>query len=402
MNNCEYLDKREKYIIIGGSGAGMGAAVEIRKRDKESDIIIISKEDVKGYYRPRLSKILSDSNITIQSISIKKNEWYEKNNVKVMLNREVEKIEPKNKKVVFTDGNNIEYTKLIIASGAEVFVPPIIGRNKKGVFTLRYAKDVKNIKEYANGKKTAAVIGGGILGLEMADGLNKLGLKVTVLEMSERILSRQLDADASNILEEKIDEAGVRFRTNATTKEIKGDDKVSGILLNDGETIEAELVIISTGVRANSKIVEGSGIEVNKAIVVNEKMETTFSNIYACGDCAEYNGINYALWSEALEQGKVAGVNAAGDKYIYEQIIPSTTMKAFNTSVFSIGDIGTNNNKDYDEFEINNDRGYKKMYFLDGVLSGGILIGDTSKSLELKRGFEKSKTLKEMIEMFKA
>ncbi len=390
---------QEKFVIIGGSGAGMSAVDEILKRNKNSEITIISKENVKGYYRPQLSKMLSHV-IAFNSIAIKHDEWYKENNINYIINKEVSKIDDNNKKVILQNKEEIPYTKLIIASGAEVLVPPIVGKEKIGVFTLRYLKDTQKIKEYSNDKKTAVVIGGGVLGLETAWELNNLGLQVTVLEMGDRILPRQLDNSASLILENIISKAGVRFRKFASTQEIVGSDTVSGVLLEDGETILADVVIISTGVKANSKIAEDANIETKRAIVVNEKMETSLKNVYACGDCAEFNGINYALWSEAILQGKAAGINATGDEYVYEQIIPSTTLNAFNTSVFSIGDIGSDKTQVYEKYEIKDESGknYKKLYFKNNILSGGILIGDTSKTVALIQGFEKSKSIKEMKE----
>jgi NAD(P)H-nitrite reductase large subunit/rubredoxin len=395
-------NKNEKIVIIGASGAGMGAAVEIRKRNKKCNLTIISKEDVKGYYRPQLSKMLSNESVTIESMTIRDDEWFEENNVNLLLDKVVERIDTDNKKVILENGDEISYSKLIIASGAEVFVPPFSGREKIGVFTLRYAKDGKDIKEYAKDKKTGAVIGGGVLGLEAANELRNLGLNVTVIEVADRILPRQLDSDASRILEDIVIKSGVIFKKGVGTKEIIGENRVRGILLDNGEIVDAEVVIVSTGIKANCKIAEGTDIEIKRAIVVNEKMETTAKDVYACGDCVEYNGINYALWNEAIEQGKTAGINATGGSYVYKTIIPSTTLKAFGSSVFSIGDVGSNPNIDYEIFEEFDGKNYKKLYFNNNILSGGILIGDISKTVILIEGFEKSKNMEEMIEKFKS
>ncbi len=397
----ELSEKKENIVIIGASGAGMYAAIEIRKRNKISDLTVISKEDVKGYFRPQLSKMLGNNDVTIESMTIKNDNWFRDNNVSLMLNKLVERIDTVNKNVIFSDGQKLNYSKLIIASGAEVFVPPFSGRDKLGVFTLRYVSDGKAIKEYAKGKKTGAVIGGGVLGLEAANELKKLGLNITVIEVADRILPRQLDNDASKILEEVLKNDGINFRKGIGTKEIIGDEKVKGILLDNGEIIETDLVILSTGVKANSMIAEGSGIEINRAIVVNEQMETSVSNVYACGDCAEFKGINYALWSEAIEQGKVAGINAVGGQSVYNNIIPSTTLNAFGTKVFSIGDVGSDSSKEYKTYEYTDGNNYKKLYFVNDVFSGGILIGDTIKTVELIDGLEKGKKMNEMIDKFK-
>lgn len=391
-------DKYESFVIIGSGGAGMSAAEEIRSRNKNCDITVISKEAVKGYYRPQLSKMLSKG-ISSDLLSIKDDSWYKENNVKLLLNTEVTGLDIAAKQIYLSDDKKLEYTKLIFASGAECFMPPITGNDKKGVFTLRYFNDVIDIREYAKGKRYAAVIGGGVLGLETASELNNMGLEVTVIEMADRILPRQLDHQSSLILEELVKNAGVRFRKNASTKEIIGTDIANGVLLVDGEIINADIIVVSTGVRSNSQIAQNSGIEVKRAIVVNEKMETNVPDIYACGDCCEYEGINYALWSEAIEQGKTAGINAAGDEYIYNQIIPSTTLNAFNTGVFSVGDIGSNVNDDYQVYEFKHPDGknYKKLYFKGGQLVGGILVGDTSKTVKMLEGFEKGRSMEEMI-----
>lgn len=398
----EALNKDDKIVIIGASGAGMAAAVEIRKRSKNCDITIISKEDVKGYYRPQLSKLLSNEKVKIESMTIKNDEWFKENNINLLLDKLVVKIDAENKKVILEDKNEIKYTKLIIASGAEVFVPPFSGKDKEGVFTLRYVKDGKAIKAYAENKKTGAVIGGGVLGLEIANELKNLGLEVTVIEVADRILPRQLDNDASKILEEIVKNAKVTFKKGVGTKAIIGDSVVKGIELDNGEFVDAEVVVISTGVKANSQIAENTGVEIKRAIVVNNKMQTSIKDIYACGDCAEYNGINYALWSEAIEQGKTAGINLAGASYEYNTIIPSTTLIAFNSSVFSIGDVGSNPNIEYETFEENEGKNYKKLYFNNKILTGGILIGDISKTVVLMEGFEKGKNLEEMIEKIKS
>jgi flavorubredoxin len=402
VSDKKVSDKKENFLIIGSSGAGMSAVEEIRKRNKESEITIISKEDVKGYYRPQLSKMLS-RDISIDSLSIKNDKWLKENNIKLILDKEAIKIDSKNKMVILNDDSKLEYTKLIIATGAECFMPPIPGNDRNGVFTLRNIKDSVKIKEYAKDKKSAVVVGGGILGLEIASELKNIGLDVTVIEMANRILSRQLDSQASLVLEELVKNSGIEFRKEASTKEIVGNGNVTGVLLGDGEVVKADVVIVSTGVKANIQIVQGTDIEVKRAIVVNDKMETGIKDIYACGDCCEYNGVNFALWSEAIEQGKVAGINAVGGESVYEQIIPLTTLNAFNSSIFSIGDIGSDPDKVYKVYETKeeDEHNYKKMYFLDGLLVGGILIGDTAKAVILIEGFKKSRSMEEMIERLK-
>lgn len=374
----------QKFIVIGSSAAGMTAIEEIRKRNNVCDITLISKEPVYGYYRPQLSKILGQD-IDYNKIFMKDYDWFKSNNIEVMLDKHVVEINNREKTVLLNTGLIKEYDKLIIAIGAECFMPPIAGNNKEGVFTLRYLKDATDIKEYAKNVKTATVVGGGVLGLETAWELKKLGLDVTVVELASRILPRQLDETASKILEKIILETGVKLIMDDSVNEITGDNKVTGLKLKSGKALETELVVVSAGVRANVKIADDIGININRAIVVNDKMKTNISDIYACGDCCEFNGINYALWSEAIEQGKTAGINAVGDVSVYNSIVPSTTSNIFNTSIFSVGDVGTNPNEHYDSKEDKDtaNNAYQKLFYKDNVLVGAILIGDTRKSKDL-------------------
>mgnify|MGYP000850980252 CR=1 FL=1 len=387
----------EKFVIIGASAAGITAADEIRKLDPGAAITMISKEDVKGYYRPRLSEMLSNEKISAEQITFKNDKWYADRKINLLLNKTVSGIDPVTKRVSLDDGSDLPYTKLIIASGAEVFVPPFPGRDKEGVFTLRHLKDMQNIKEYAQGKKNAVVIGGGLLGLEAANGLKGLGLNVSVLEHNQRILPRQLDPEASALLEEKVDQYGIKFLKNADTKELVGDDKLEGVLLENGATIAADLLIISTGVRPNTAFAKNTDLEIKRAIVVNEKMETSLADIYAAGDCAEFNGINYALWIEAVEQGKTAGINAAGGEYVFETFIPFTSLQAFDTKAFSIGDVGSNPERTYETYKNYQDGNFKELYFADAKLCGAILIGDTSKQAIISKGFKTGISKDEII-----
>ncbi len=372
--------KHERFIVIGASAAGMAAIEEIRKRNKVCEIILISKEPVYGYYRPQLSKVLA-KDINYNTIFIKDYDWFASNRIEVMLDKHVIEINTKDKSIILNNGLIKEYDKLIIATGAECFMPPIAGNDKIGAFTLRYLRDANNIREYAKSVKTATVVGGGVLGLETAWELKKLGLDVIVVELANRIFPRQLDESSAKIFENIILQTGVKLIMDDSVIEILGEDKVSGLKLKSGKEIETELVVVSAGVRANSKIVQDAGIQINRAIVVDEKMRTNINDIYACGDCCEFEGINYALWEEAINQGKVAGINAVGDTSVYKTIVPSTSSNFFNTSIFSVGDV--NPSEPFEAKESNENNTYQKLFYKNNVLVGAILIGDTRKSKDL-------------------
>ncbi len=370
----------KRYIVIGASAAGMAAIEEIRKRNRVCEIILISKEPVYGYFRPQLSKILA-KDIDYNTIFIKDYDWFISNKIDVMLDKQVIEINTKEKFIILNNGVIKEYDKLIIATGAECFMPPIEGKDKEGVFTLRYLKDANDIRQYAKNVKTATVVGGGVLGLETAWELKKYGLDVTVVELANRIFPRQLDEGASKKFEKIILETGVKLIMDDSVTEIMGTDKVSGLKLKSGKEIDTELVVISAGVRANTKIAQDAGVQINRAILVDEKMKTNIDNIYACGDCCEFDGINYALWGEAIDQGKVAGINAVGDTSAYKSIVPSTSSNFFNTSIFSVGDV--NPSEPFETKEEDLDNTYQKLFYKNNVLVGAILIGDTRTSKDL-------------------
>ena len=212
-------------------------------------------------------------------------------------------------------------------------------------------------------------------------------------------MPRQLDEKASEILLGKIKKAGIDVRLGVSVEDIEGEDFATGVKLTDGEIIDAELVIISSGVRANIALAKDAGIETDRAIVVDSNMRTNIEDIYACGDCAQLDGINYAVWAEALEMGKVAGTCACGDEAEYENITPSLAFNGMNTSVFSIGDNGSNPKLRYKTAEFNDTaKGtYEKYYFLNNRLCGGILIGDTKTLVKLTEAVSKGMSFGEFF-----
>jgi len=327
-------EKEEKYVIIGNGGAGTTACEEIRKRNALAKITIISRENVIGYNRPMLTKgILSE--VDRLSLFIKPSSWYEENNIQLKLGKNVAEIDPKQKIVKMSDGTTEEYDKLVIATGAESSIPPLKGGEKKGVFVIRNLENINEIRSYIeDGVKQAAILGSGVLGLEAAWELKKAGLDVTVLGNSEIIMSRQLDAKGSEFLKSAMIKAGVHFVSGKSIEEIRGNEKVTLIHMNDGTDIEVQILIVSTGISQNVELAKAIGIETNKSIVVNNKMETSIPDIYACGDCAEFEGANYAIWPQAIDMGKVAGANAAGDEKTYLKTTPAVTFSGMKTSIF--------------------------------------------------------------------
>ncbi|GMQ58795.1 hypothetical protein AN1V17_31910 [Vallitalea sediminicola] len=391
-------DTNEKIVVIGNNAAGISAVEAIRKRNTNAEIIVIDKDTNYAYYRPSLSDYISDSHDE-DYFYLHDEGWYNDNKVNLMLGTLVTSIDSGNNQVVLENGEIIDYDKLILANGSHNFVPQLPGINKKGVFTIKTLSDADNVKEYAKKCKKAAIIGGGLLGLEAAWELKILGLDVTVVEMADRILPKQLDEDSSKIFEEGIMKTGINVYKNVTADAILGEDRVTGIHLMNEMIIEADMVIISIGVRANTKLAEEAGISINKGIIVNEYMKTNIDNIYAAGDVTEFEGISYYIWQQAIEQGEVAGANAVGDTMTYQNIIPNNVFNAMDMNIFSTGDLGNIKESSYSSINQQDTKKsiYKKLYFIEEKFVGGILIGDISKSSNMIKGIKQKSSLGEMV-----
>ena len=393
-------DSKERFIIVGGGPAGTIAADEIRKRNRTAYIEIISREDVIGYNRPMLTKGIMRA-INMKGFFIRDYSWYLENKIHITLDKEVVSIDSKMKTIKLNDGTVKEYDKLILTTGAESTIPPLDGLDKKGVFVLRSLKDVEDVKDYIKdcGKK-AAVIGAGVLGLEIASEMNKMGLDVTIIQRSGVIMGKQLDPEGARLLEKAILAKGTKIRTGVDILGIQGQREATGVILGEGEVIPADIVILSTGVSENSRLAEEAGAEVSKGIVVNEKMETALTDVYAAGDCARFQGTNYAIWPQAINMAKVAAKNATGEEATYKGTIPSVSFVGFGTAVFSVGDHGNKEGVSYETKEYLDEEKiiYKKYYFIDGKFCGGILIGDTSKLTDLLKAYGEKRSISEMDE----
>ena len=386
------------YMILGNGAAGFSAAKAIRERDKTGSVILVSEEPYSAYNRPMLTKALL-SGLEASQIAIEPESWYEENSVVQILGRRVTAVDPKEKEVTLSDGAKFKYTKLIYALGAECFIPPIEGAGKAQVVSIRHLEDVKKTEALIPGARHAAVIGGGVLGLEAAWELKKAGLKVTVLEAAPMLMGRQLDEAAGEMLKAIGEGVGISIYTGVQAAAIEGTDAVSGVRLADGTVIPAELVVISAGVRANTALASAAGLETERAVVVDGHMRTSVPDIYACGDCAQYQGMNYAVWPEAAEQGRVAGACAAGDDVSYEPVPPALTFNGMNTALYAVGDNGKRPGLIYRtvEFKDMGRRQYEKYYFFNNRLCGVILIGDTSKMAALTEAVEHGKSFKELF-----
>ncbi len=394
VNNTE-----EYYLILGNGVAGFNAAKAIRERDKTGSIVIVSNEPYAAYNRPMLTKAIV-SGLEADQIAIADKGWYEENRIYQMLGRTVTAVDMKAREALLDNGGKLYFTKLIYALGSECFIPPIKGSDKSQVVAIRRLDDVRRLEKLMADGKNAVVIGGGVLGLEAAWELKKAGLSVTVLEAAPMLMGRQLDADFGELLKKIAADSGVTIHTGVTVSAISGEERVTGVALADGREFPADLVVVSAGVRANVGLAKEMGLEIGRAVMVNERMETNLPGVYACGDCAEYKGVNYAIWPEAMEQGKTAGANAAGEATEYQAVPAALTFHGMNTELFAAGDCGKNLNLLYKtaEFRDMGRKQYRKYYFLNDRLCGVILLGDTSLMAKLTTALENHASYKEVME----
>lgn len=387
------------YVILGNGAAGFNAAKAIRERDKSGRIILISEEPYASYNRPMLTKSLV-AGLEAEQIAMADAGWYEENQIYQMLGKHVDHVDMDAKEVMLNDGTRLHFTKLIYALGSECFVPPIPGNDLPEVVAIRRLSDTRKVEQLMKTAKKSVVIGGGVLGLEAAWELKKAGLEVTVLEMAPSLMGRQLDDSSGELLKDIASKSGITIRTGVSVEAIEGNGQVTGVRLASGETVEADMVIVSAGIRSKTDLAKEMGLETKNGVLVNECMETSVPGVYACGDCAEYHGTNYGIWPQAIEQGRTAGANAAGDHLEYAPVMAALTFHGMNTALFAAGDNGKNPNLLYKtvEFKDMGKEQYRKYYFLNNRLSGVILLGDLSQMAEMTKALDMHASYQEVME----
>ncbi|MGL4253174.1 MAG: NAD(P)/FAD-dependent oxidoreductase [Fusobacteriaceae bacterium] len=388
---------RKKIVIIGAGAAGINAAESIRKQNKDVEIEIIDVENATPYYRTVISDYLFKE-MKEEKFYLRSLEWYEKEKINFHKGIGVKKIHLREKNVELLDGKKLFYDKLILAMGARCSNPKVEKNNLPGVFTLRSKSDAEIIKKYALDGKKALIVGGGVLGLEAACAMYELGLEVSIVEIMQRVLPRQLDEKGSQFLEERIASMGIKLYKNSIIQRYVGERKIERVQLDRDRIIETDLVIVSAGITPNRELVENSGIFCNRGILVNERMETSVEDVYACGDVAEYGGKIVGLWDTAVEQGKIAGTNAAGGEAVFQEKIQPLIFHGMNTKLLSIGNVhfeesGCDALEDMDTCE----NSYKKFIFNSRKIVGGILLGDNSKGGELVKAVRGSMEKKELL-----
>ena len=378
----------DNIVIIGGGVAAINAVKAIRETDNEINIFIFQNEKYYPYYRLKLTKGLLDG-LEAEKIMLQKKDWYELNNVKLFLDKEVIGIDTIKSEIILDDTSRFGYNKLLLANGSKNFMPPIDGIDMENVYTIRKLDNIREIKNSIYDKKTILNVGGGVQGIETAWSLNQHGKEAIIAEFQERLMPRQLDKRASEILKSAIE--GFKTKVLLSTQIIKilGENKVKGVETKDGKIIDCDMVIFSVGIRANKELLENTEVKTNIGIVVNDRMETNIENIYAAGDVAELNGKIVGLWNIAIEQGKIAGYNIVGRHEVYNGVVPVTILNAFNIALFSMGEVDEKQCHQTITEESSDSLSYKRLFIKDNKIIGAIVIGDNKYSTLLKNAIEK-------------
>ena len=377
-----------KIAIIGNGICGIAAAKYISEDAPKEKIIIFTDEKYHYYPRPRLIQLLSEKTDLGQLFPYN-DEWFKNKNIEVILEKGVQRINASSKELILEDSSKYNYDKLLLANGSSPFVPPIEGVKSEGVFTLRNVSDVLRIREYSRDKRKAVVIGGGLLGLETARALSALGLKVKIIEVASRLLPRQLDEEGAHILKSQVEKIGIEVIIGTTCGQIYLEGTKKYLISKEIGKLEADFFIISAGVRPNIEVAKESGIIANKGVIANKNLRTNFGDIFAAGDCAEFNGIVYGIIPAAIEQGKSAAANIIGKEIEYKGTLFQTTLKVVGIDLTSIGVVNPEG-EGYEEVKTKDvAKGiYKKVVIKDGKVIGTIVMGDKRGILELTRIIE--------------
>ncbi|MBI3187178.1 MAG: NAD(P)/FAD-dependent oxidoreductase [Gammaproteobacteria bacterium] len=373
-----FMANKEKLVVVGNGMAGMRTVEELLQIAPDKfDITVFGSEPYGNYNRILLSPVLAGEK-TINDIMLNDVQWYTDNHITLHTGETVTEIDRKNCIVKTDKGTSARYDRLLIATGSNPFIIPIPGHDLPGVITFRDIHDVDLMLEAAQTKKHAVVIGGGLLGLEAANGLMKQGMSVTVVHLMDWLMERQMDEVSGAMLKKSLSEKGMQFMLRASTKEVVGKGKVEGVKFADGTTLAADIVVMAVGIRPNIDLAKKIGLHCERGIVVNDTMQTYDPKIYSVGECVQHRGQTYGLVAPLFEMAKVCANHlAAYGIGMYRGSVTSTKLKVTGIDLFSAGNF---TGDEHSEDIVVRDAGrgiYKKVVLKDGRIIGSVLYGDT-------------------------
>jgi NADPH-dependent 2,4-dienoyl-CoA reductase/sulfur reductase-like enzyme/ferredoxin len=378
----------ERVVIVGNGIAGVTAANYVRRGHGKCEVHLIGRERHNLYNRMAITRLIYGRS-GMHGLYLLPDSWYEENGITTWLNTHVERINREARTVVLATGEVLSYDRLILTAGSSGFVPEIDGWGARGTFVLRTADDAMAIREHlqANHARTAALAGGGLLGLEAAYALSKYGARPTIVQRGDYLLPRQLDRRGAGHLRTYLEGLGMEFALDAEVAAVHG-DPVGEIGLSNGRVVACELLLATAGIVPNDELPRAAGLEVNRGIVVDEGMRTSDPFVYAAGDVAEHRDRVWGLWPTAVEQGRIAAVNALGGGDRFQPVPPLTMLKVSGVDLTSIGRIEAEEGDETIVIEELGESRYRKLVLRDGSIVGGILLGYTLESAGLTRAVQ--------------
>ena len=372
------FDENIKQIIIVGNGiAGVTAADHIRRRHPHCEIHLIGKESHPLYNRMAITRLIYGRS-AMNGLYLQPDQWYEEKKITTWLNTVVAGVDSATQQVKLATGETLSYDRLILATGSRSFVPPLAGFGLPGTYVLREAEDAMQIRAFVQKHQCqqATVAGGGLLGLEAAYALYKLGLKVTVLERGPWLLRRQLDERGADFLRQYLEGLGLDIIFEGECAAAQGTDRLEQVVLKDGRSLKSDLLLVCAGISANVELAQSLGLSTKRGIVVDDEMRTINRHIFAVGDACEHQGQVMGLWPVAVEQAKVAAINAVGGTQQYKGIVPVTHLKVVGVELTSVGQIEATSPDDMiirqEDVELHR---YRKLIITNGKVVGAILLG---------------------------
>lgn len=373
---------RKRVVVVGAGMAALKLLEELNAAcPGEYDVTVLGAEKDAAYNRVLLSSLLANE-AADDDLTLKERSWYGASGYRLFTEAEVSAIDLAGKRVSLTDGRWASYDRLVLATGSEPIRLPLKGGHLPEVLTFRDRADAATLARLAGPGRSAVVIGGGLLGLEAAYGLAKLGSKVTVVHLMDKLMERQLDQRGAATLKRSLEAKGIAFALGAQSAEITGGAWVTGLKLATGEVLPADLVVMACGVRPNVRLAREAGLEVKRGVVVDDAMKSSDPSVYAIGECAEHDGVVYGLVAPAYEHARTLARHLAGEAEArYRGSLLSTNLKVSGVSVFSAGSVEA---EDGDETVLLTDPGsghYRKLVVRDDRLVGAILVGEASDAL---------------------
>jgi nitrite reductase (NADH) large subunit len=393
-----------KLVVIGNGMAGMRTVEELLSAEPNKYTITVFGSEPYGHYnRIMLSSVLSGEK-AIEDIFINSHQWYCDNAITLYagIDKTVVRIDRKNRAVYTQDGTIAHYDKLVIATGSEAIIAAIPGNTLQGVISFRNIFDVNKILTYSKSHKKAVVLGGGLLGLEAAKGLVLRGMDVTVIHNNEVLLNRQLDAHAGKILQQELEQKGLKFKMDAKTEQLLGDENghLTTVRFEDNSELPCDLFIMAIGIKPNIELAKKTGIYCEKGIVVNDNLQSNDPHIFAVGECIQHRGDTFGLVAPCLEQARVCANNLSNNAVAEYMTFPTPTqLKVTGIKLFSIGDFIGDNNSETIQFTDPALGIYKKLVIKANKLVGAVLYGDTTDSNWYQELLEKQESITEIRDL---